>query len=289
MTDYDHTGLKALAKALERPLSTLEVLSLDPFTADTPGRKAGAEWFASLWARLSSSGAHIHVHGFHYQLVSQETPVVMLSGKNYENTKEDEAILIRCALDARYLGLVSADDFADRRNEEPIYNDPPEASDGCLGICQNETADIELPELELPTLGVDAPVVAQRFRLVVVIEKSTMNHILRPLCERYNADFIYGVGEQSLTRCVQVVKRALAHGLPTRILYISDFDPAGMSMPVAFARKVQHQLYVQGISDLDIQLRPIALTHEAMHQASLAANTDQGNRIAGGRFRSALR
>lgn len=225
--DYDHAGLKELAKELDRPLYTLTVLGNqnDPFTAGAPARKAGAEWFARLWTELSSGATHIHVDGFHYQLVSQETPVAMLSGKNYENTTEDEAILIRCALDARYLGLVAADDFADRRNEEPIYNDPPEATDGRLGICATEMAEFNLPDLEFPTLGIEAPVIAQRFRLVVVIEKSTMNHILQPLCERYNADFIYGVGEQSLTRCVRVVKRALAHGLPTRILYISDFDP----------------------------------------------------------------
>jgi hypothetical protein len=259
MADYDHAGLKELAKELKRPLSTLEVLSLDPFTAGTPGRLAGAQWFALLWEEL---GGASHVHAFHYKLISQDTPVAMPSGKNYENTKEDEAILIRCALDARYLGLVPADDFADRRNDEPIYNDPPEASDGCLGICQTKTADLELPDLDLPGLGITAPVIAQRFRLVVVIEKSTMNHILQPLCERYNADFIYGVGEQSLTRCVQAVRRASAHSLPTRILYISDFDPAGMSMPVAFARKIQHQLYVQEIWASDIQLRSIALTHE---------------------------
>ena len=43
---------------------------------------------------------------------------------------------------------------------------------------------------------------------------------------------------------------------PVRILYVSDFDPSGRSMPVAVARKIEHELYRQEL-DHDVQLRPI--------------------------------
>jgi hypothetical protein len=64
-----------------------------------------------------------------------------------------------------------------------------------------------------------------------------------------------------LTHCLDVVERAKASGKPVRILYISDFDPAGMSMPVAVARKVEFEVYKSG-PDLDVHVIPIALTHE---------------------------
>jgi hypothetical protein len=44
-------------------------------------------------------------------------------------------------------------------------------------------------------------------------------------------------------------------------LYISDFDPAGMSMPVACARKIEFLIRNDDL-DLDIQVRPIVLTHD---------------------------
>jgi hypothetical protein len=39
----------------------------------------------------------------------------------------------------------------------------------------------------------------------------------------------------------------------TRILYISDFDPAGAHMPVSVARKIEYLLRRDG-HDLDIRL-----------------------------------
>jgi hypothetical protein len=115
----DHAGLKALAKELNRPLFTLEVLRNDPFTAGVPARKAGAEWFAALWQQLQiKPGAHLH--RIHYILVSQKKPVLMRDGRPYENTRACEAILERASLDARYLQLIPVDALVDRRNEEPI-------------------------------------------------------------------------------------------------------------------------------------------------------------------------
>ena len=71
-----------------------------------------------------------------------------------------------------------------------------------------------------------------------------------------------GVGELSLTACHALIKRILCIGRPVRILYLSDFDPAGASMPVAaVARKIEF-LHARGGHDLDLQVRPVVLTHE---------------------------
>ena len=68
------------------------------------------------------------------------------------------------------------------------------------------------------------------------------------------------LGEMSLSRCRGLVRRATANGgRPVRIIYVSDFDPAGQSMPVAAARKIEWLVQDEGV---DLQLHPIVLTHD---------------------------
>jgi hypothetical protein len=88
------------------------------------------------------------------------------------------------------------------------------------------------------------------------------------LGQEYEINVTCCVGEISVTRCREIVQRAKASGRPVRILYLSDFDPAGASMPVACARKIEFFLRKEGL-DLDIQLRPIVLTHEQCEEYEL--------------------
>jgi hypothetical protein len=292
--EYDHAGLKELAKELDRPLYTLEVLGHDPFTAGAPARKAGAEWFARLWKKRASLGVKpgqkLHLHGFHYVVVSQQPLLKMLDGSNYENTTECEAVLIRCALDARYLELVSPDDFNDRRSVEPTINDEAEAKDPSIGITGglSDLGELtyEVPEFEIPKLEVYPPTLLPHDHLEIWIEKSTQNEILMPLCEKHGIDLQPGIGEFSLTRCLQLVKRAEEHHpRTTRVGYISDFDPAGQSMPVAVARKVQHLLHIMGL-DLDIRLEPIALTPEQCEELKLPRTPLKASELRAANFES---
>jgi hypothetical protein len=112
-----------------------------------------------------------------------------------------------------------------------------------------------------PELVLDVPKAVQGYSLEIWCEKTTMNDILLPIAEQYGASIITGMGEMSVTHCNLLVERAKADGRPVRIFYISDFDPAGQSMPVAVARKIEFFLY-DGEHDLDIQLRPVVLTKE---------------------------
>ncbi len=268
---YNHAGLKEMAKVLDRPLYTLTVLAQDPFTADQETRQAGAEWFARLWKKRFAFGAKpgqkLHVHGFHYLLVSQDKPIKKPEGGDYENTTEDENyVLDRCALDARYLGLVSSDDFDDRRSVEPIINDTVAALDPSISITGglgDLEIQYELPEFEIPKLEVYPPLLLPHDHLEIFIEKSTQDGWLGPLCEQQHIDFQPGVGEFGYKRCEQIVERAKArHPRTTRVGVITDFDCAGQSIPVAIARKIQHMLYSMGLEHLDIRVEPIALTHD---------------------------
>jgi hypothetical protein len=119
-----------------------------------------------------------------------------------------------------------------------------------------------------PMLFLERPGIEQRYHIEVWAEKTTVNDILLPLAERYGLNIVTGSGELSLTACHLVLERARRSGRPVRILYVSDFDPAGMSMPVAVARKIEFLLRRSGL-DLDIQVRPVVLTAEQCREYEL--------------------
>ncbi|HEY6258219.1 MAG TPA: hypothetical protein VIY51_20750 [Xanthobacteraceae bacterium] len=255
---YDYESLKALALELNRPMETLVALSIanDPFYAGQPGRKAKAEWFAALWHRFRFR-AGVHIRRIHYVLISQNEPVTTASGMPYENSVNCWVDLCKASKDARCLGLVSIDDFEDQRIGGPTLR-LAEPKDGEVEI---EDDEIFLDRLAPPKLSFTPPTIPQRYHVEVWCEKSTIDDILLPLASQYSLNIVTGTGEISLTFCRDLVRRVEESGRPCRILYISDFDPAGLSMPVAVARKIEFLLYDRGL-DLDIQVRPIALTHD---------------------------
>ena len=99
----------------------------------------------------------------------------------------------------------------------------------------------------------------QDFIVEVWIEKSTQNDWLVPLCQRRGVNLVVGIGEQSETRSRELALRSSEYRVPVRIIYISDFDPGGRSMPKAVARKVEFTIAKFDL-DVDLQLIPLALT-----------------------------
>ena len=69
-----------------------------------------------------------------------------------------------------------------------------------------------------------------------------------------------GLGELSITAVNQLIQRIQQADKPVRIFYISDFDPAGETMPISVARKIE---YFAHNTDLkDIKLNGLMLTKE---------------------------
>jgi hypothetical protein len=271
-SNIDYDGINALAAKLDRPPRSLIALAPDndPFFI-RPGRRAAAEWFADLWAQLGA-GAGMHVRRFHYLLISQETVVEMIDGRRYENTQNCWSHLVQASRDARFLKLVPAEHFVDRRNDDPIIHVEDVAdSDAQIGVEFDEpwVGEDAVPSVQFeatdmpsaPFLHLEPPTLSQPYHIEIWCEKTAVNSVLEPLAQSYRCNLITGSGELSATACVNVVERAQAGGRPVRILYISDFDPAGRSMPVAVARKIEFELRSRKL-DLDLQVRPIALTHE---------------------------
>jgi hypothetical protein len=79
---------------------------------------------------------------------------------------------------------------------------------------------------------------------------------------------VVGIGEQSEIRARELASRAAESKAPVRVLYLSDFDPGGRSMPKALARKVEFAINKHDL-DVDFQLIPLALTPEQCRQYNL--------------------
>ena len=123
-----------------------------------------------------------------------------------------------------------------------------------------------MPALPWLSLNADAPV--QNHIVEVWIEKSTQNDWLVPLCQRRGVNLVVGLGEQSETRSRELALRSAEYGAPVRIIYLSDFDPGGRSMPKAVARKVEFTIAKFDLA-VDLQLIPLALTPEQCREYRL--------------------
>jgi hypothetical protein len=281
----DYEGIKALAEALHRPAETLIALSSsnDPFYLP-PRRQMAAEWFATeIWPLLLNIEDGVHVRRVHYVLVSlpaRDRPRKP-DGKAYENTFNDWRLLVDASRDARELGFVDAGDFVDRRAAEPVvYIPEDEDSEAVITVIGGEIDDHSdsVPAFtytpryyafpDPPDYDITPPEIAEPYAIEIWVEKSTMGDVLEPIARRHGATLITGVGELSLTRVHEHVQRVIAHRRQTRILYISDFDPAGNDMPVSIARKIEFLLRRDGL-DLDIRLDPLLLTREQVEQYGL--------------------
>lgn len=271
------------AYALEHGCRVDELLALarknDPFYCGQPGQVLQAQWFASLWERFDFPQG-VHLRRIHYLLVSQDPPISDACGTAYANTERCWKLLGEASKVARYLELVPLSAFTDRRNPEPfIYEPDPPGWFSCMVASYTWLDGDEVPEMpEVPSAYLCRPKESHHYHLEIWAEKSTMNDVLLPLCQQHQVNLVTGVGEMSITMVRRLIGRIRK---PTRILYISDYDPGGQSMPVAVARKIEYMLYKSG-NEADIRLYPLALTAEQIrgHQLPRIPIKDSESRKA---------
>jgi hypothetical protein len=260
--------------------------SIDPFNADTPAKRAQAEWFASLFERYKFP-VGVHLRRMHYVLVSQKKPPLLPDSEKagrkaqpYVNTEQCWGWLQEYSTFARHLGLVAADAFTDHRNPDPYivlnYGDPQEpfcvldeVPSWTLPKVRTDLADqvsFLLPEPVVYGYGYDNT--AHPYHCEVWIEKSTMNDVLIPLCRDLGVNLVVSIGFQSITAAVKLLKRAALAGKPIRVFWIADFDPAGIAMAAAVARQVEFYLRCYA-PDADIKITILALTREQVRRYNL--------------------
>jgi hypothetical protein len=253
---FGEDEVERLARRLGKDRAVAMSTASDPFLASiSNSRQLSAEWAAELWqAHNFTTG--VHLRAIHYVLVS--VGAVMADGLPYENTNECQSKLGDALRDARYLGLINADAITDQRNPEVITH-LVEPEDARLEVYPGaEFSQLKSAFPRNPCRRLYEPTITQRYHVELWVEKSTQNEILEPLARRYKLNFFGGQGEVSLTRCTELIRRADRSNRPVRILYVSDFDPAGLSMPLTAARKLEFLIREEGL-DIDLQVERICL------------------------------
>jgi hypothetical protein len=272
-------ALKALAKELGVSANVLLAMSKanDPFYCGQPRQAAAARWLTRAWGRFGG-GAGFHLRRFHYRLISQKKPPKGPDGRPYLNTDESYEAMGHASRWARHLGLLDPLLLVDRRNPEPMifadeslpldYSDEPgvDVDDLPEWLLPKIPTAFEPVSLDLPDVrvrGYDYCQADQPYHLELWIEKSTMNDVLVPVCERLHVNFVPGVGFQSITGIVNLLRRLrhMPRDKPCLVWYGSDFDPAGDAMPVAVARLVEYYM-PQIAPGVSVKLMPLFLTKE---------------------------
>ncbi|MCO5129290.1 MAG: hypothetical protein M9932_01830 [Xanthobacteraceae bacterium] len=262
---FDYMAIKQFAREMKGRVTDFIALSNsnDPFYAGAPARQASAEWFMRNWVDLfCATGSHLR--RIHYKVISQPVPILKPDGKPYRNTDKDWKFLCAASLNARYLKLLPKNSLIDRRNNEPVIYSHAKGlktplchvyGSGGASLSPSFDTDINRPSIGLwETLHVDQP-----FLVEVWIEKSTMDDILVPLARLKGFNLISGMGELSEIHADLAVGRALEDGRPMRIIYASDMDPSGRSMPKAMARKIEYWAAHCDVP-LDITVEHVLLT-----------------------------
>ncbi|HYU76837.1 MAG TPA: hypothetical protein VEL31_29570 [Ktedonobacteraceae bacterium] len=268
--EFSYETIKLLAKETGRKVTDLIALASqnDPFYQGTPGSRSLAEWFAEIYYRQNWQRTRVHIRRAHYTILSLGS--TLPNGKPYENTEECWNTLLMASKAARYLKLVDVTSFDDRKNDDPVSYDDSSRNEAELRVDDYlYTSDLEVPRFpSLPFYTLDNFQASQRYHLEVWCEKTSMNDELIPLCQSYGMTLQTGAGELSITLTRLLAERMQQSGKPTRIFYISDFDPAGQSMPVAVARKLEYFVRTDHL-DVDVRLFPVILTADQVRQYQL--------------------
>jgi hypothetical protein len=244
-------------------LAELTVLStqIDPYRLDTPtGHRDGA-WLAKQLARFYGATKRAHWRGLYYSIIMDEDETIKPDGEVFANVEEDWIWLSeKAGKAARWLGYVPFDRIIDQRNSPPIIHRKakvePDAS-LLVGL------SVEIPDADdiepLPHATGFEP--RQAFHFVIFGEKSSLEDVLLPIAEIYEADLYLPTGEISDTLLYQIAKDANEDGRPLVVFTASDCDPAGYQMPVSIARKLQAFRDFR-FSDLRFEVVPVALLPE---------------------------
>ncbi len=209
----------------------------DPFYMGTPSHYRQAQWIKWIY-RLVGSPVPVHVRRLHYLAVSRPD-ICRPDGTAYTNSPRNWDLMHHSCKYARYLDLIPYEVFEDRRNAQPVIFS--EAGQCKKNISAQRWMQMMLAQLsERVAAGLVGP--RQRYYVEVWTEKSSVLDEVLPVARKYMVNVVCSLGEMSLTAVVALVERVLCRAQPTRIFYISDFDPAGRGMPLSVSRKLEYLL-----------------------------------------------
>jgi hypothetical protein len=133
----------------------------------------------------------------------------------------------------------------------PFLPEPPDLDDyGGEAVLEPPLADVT---------GYEVTVADQPVLLELWVEKSTVDDVVAPLCEALGVNLKIGKGNESITAAIVLLRRAEQAGRPVHVLYVSDLDTKGESMPVSVARQCEFWAPKLGI-DVPVTVERLALT-----------------------------
>jgi hypothetical protein len=125
------------------------------------------------------------------------------------------------------------------------------------------------------------------FHFAIFGEKSSLEDVVLPIAEQFEADLYLPTGEISDTLVYQIAKEANDDGRPLVMFTLSDCDPAGHQMPVSIARKLQafHDLF---FPNLRFEVVRVALTPEQVEAEDLPSTPLKATEKRASRWRDAF-
>jgi hypothetical protein len=263
--------------------------SNDPFYAGQGSQVEQAEWFADLFRRLGFEGRRVHVRFVHYVASGEEkNPAAgekqqerLPDGSPYENTEKNWDFIQAASKHARNMGLVDPRSIIDKRTPRPFLNapaKPPEAPGVMVVEPYIELPSIEVDDLEpyssggraIPT-GYEYTFAREPSLVEVWLEKSlddADDPLIENLCREEGVNLVPGIGFMTISSVYTLLERRARLGKPLRVLYLSDFDPAGAHMPRSPARHIEFALREMEEKP-DIRLHHLALTEEQVRALEL--------------------
>lgn len=248
--------LKRFSRTRGLPITKCLALSKsnDPFYVGAPAHNRHARWARWIY-RLAGCPIPVHVRRLHYWAAAKPD-INRADGRPYTNSPGDWDLMHHACKYARYLGLIPFEVFEDRRNAQPILFS--ELQTNTLSPSRRWVNTI----LSGLTERMSAELAAkhQPYHVEVWLEKSSVLDEVLPVARERMVNIVASLGEMSLTAVVGLVRRIVSFRKPARVFYISDFDPAGRSMPVSVARKLEYLLRHHRASCPSIKLCPVMLT-----------------------------
>jgi hypothetical protein len=163
------------------------------------------------------------------------------------------------------VGLVDFDRIHDARNAAPTIRTwtPPQPTPYLsVGV------HVEIPDVLEPRILAFDFRGSQPFKLVIFGEKTSLEPVVGPIAERYEADLYLPSGDISDTLLHQMAKTGAADGRPMVVVTLSDSDPSGWNMPVVIAHKLRafRDLLYPALS---FEVRRVALTPDQRPRSSI--------------------
>jgi len=281
--------LKELAKEVPGGQSQLVPLATknDPFLSGTEGQRAQGEWFAKLWEEFDYPEGK-HVRDIHYDIATKLSYTYYKhDGTPYLHNKASYGYMVAASKAARHLGLVS-DKLKDMRSDPLLEYAQMRAWE------EDREPDFDLEELsftdwDMPEISISSPAnfdvddgIArgevsgyeyhpsdQPVHLEVWVEKTKAQAPLQGVCRYHDANLQWGDGFFGIEVCRGLVNRAHKLEKPVRVLYLCDYDPAGIQMPISMARQVEYILSEAEENSLDIKIEVLAVTTDQMVDMNL--------------------